>query len=215
MAKFIKDKSGQEILLGEGGEQVMMSWEKPLMEACIDILLPNVRGTVLEIGFGLGLSANRIQAYDPAQHIIIEMDPDVLIRAREWAKDKPSVKIIQGRWQDVLPSVKQYIKSFDAIFFDPTPQKQFKNYVQNYQMVYDTYIFIEICLGHHMHCGSKISFFASNAHWITSFKYRKLLMENPIVHHEFKIIDANVPANCRYRTNKNKHLVPVLTKIQQ
>jgi len=216
MSKYIKDKSGQEILLSDDGVQVMMGWEKPLMEACINILQPNVSGgTVLEVGFGLGLSANRIQYYKPARHVIIECDPDVIKKAREWAKDKENVKILEGTWQDMLPEAKKVCTSYSAIFFDATPQSKFKNYVKIYQLVYDTYIFIDVCLGNHMHCGSKISFFVSSYHWITDFKYRKLLIENPIVQHEFKMMDINVPNNCRYRTNKFKHLVPVLTKISQ
>lgn len=109
---FERDQYGKEILLKDGSLQVMMEWEKPYMEACVEALNP--QGDILEIGFGLGYSADAIQKHQPKSHTIIECDPVVLKRAREWAKDKPSVKILEGMWQDELSRLGQ----FDAIFFD-------------------------------------------------------------------------------------------------
>lgn len=69
----------------DGNLQVMMEWEKPYMEACIDALKPI--GDVLEVGFGLGYSSTRIQKYHPKSHTIIECDPTVVQKAKEWAKN--------------------------------------------------------------------------------------------------------------------------------
>jgi hypothetical protein len=113
--EFGVDERGEEILLKEGRYQVMMAWEKPYMEACIDALKPS--GDVLEVGFGLGYSASRIQSYHPKTHTIIECDPAVIARAKEWAKDKANVTIIEKTWQEALPS----LDKFDAIFFDDYP----------------------------------------------------------------------------------------------
>ena len=63
------DKYGKEILLQDGKHQVMMEWEKPYMEACIDKLQP--KGDVLEIGFGMGYSATAIQKYKPKLAICV------------------------------------------------------------------------------------------------------------------------------------------------
>lgn len=108
---FNKDEFGKEILL-KNGNQVMMEWEKPYMEACIQALNP--KGDVLEIGFGLGYSANAIQNHRPKSHTIIENDPVVLEQARSWAKQHPNVKIVEGSWQEQLDKLGQ----FDSIFFD-------------------------------------------------------------------------------------------------
>lgn len=51
---------------------------------------------VFEIGFGLGYSADAIQQRSPKKHVIIDCDPVVLKRAREWAKNKAGVQIIEG-----------------------------------------------------------------------------------------------------------------------
>ena len=55
MNAFQIDNNNQEILLSAANHQVMMEWEKPYMEACIDELKP--KGNVLEIGFGMGYYA--------------------------------------------------------------------------------------------------------------------------------------------------------------
>ncbi|MEN9343934.1 MAG: hypothetical protein RLZZ453_721 [Chlamydiota bacterium] len=113
--EYGKDEKGQDILLKDGKFQVMMAWEKPYMHACIDALQP--KGDVLEIGFGLGFSAERIQSYNPKSHTIVEFHPEVLKKAREWAKSRPNVILVEGTWQEVLPS----LGVFDSIFFDDYP----------------------------------------------------------------------------------------------
>jgi len=113
--EFLHDENGQEVLLKDDRFQVMMEWEKPYMEACIDALQPT--GDVLEIGFGCGYAASRIQSYNPKSHTIIEYHPVVAKKAREWAKGRPNVVIIENTWQKALNS----LGVFDAIFFDDYP----------------------------------------------------------------------------------------------
>ena len=51
--RYVKDTSGNDLLEDEDSiHQVMMEWEKPYMEKCIEMLEPS--GNVLEIGFGFG-----------------------------------------------------------------------------------------------------------------------------------------------------------------
>jgi len=94
----------------------MMEWEKPYMEACIDALKPT--GDVLEVGFGLGYSANHIQSYNPKSHTIIECDPAVIEKMKEWEKTVPGpIHIVENTWQKALPT----FGKFDCIFFDDYP----------------------------------------------------------------------------------------------
>ena len=113
--EFTHDEHGKELLLKEGKFQVMMEWEKPYMEACIDALKPF--GDVLEIGFGCGYSATRIQTYQPLSHTIIECDPVVAELARQFSQKHPHTTIIKNTWQNTLDS----LGIFDAIFFDDYP----------------------------------------------------------------------------------------------
>ena len=109
------DEYGKEILLQYNKHQVMMEWEKPYMEACIDKLQP--QGDVLEIGFGMGYSATQIQKYKPKSHTIIEMDSLVIKRLKKWAKDYDNIIVVEGTWQSQMKNLGQ----FDEIFFDDFP----------------------------------------------------------------------------------------------
>jgi hypothetical protein len=113
--EYGKDAFGKEVLLKDGKFQVMMEWERPYMQACIEALKPF--GDVLEIGFGLGYSADCIQAACPKSHTIIEYHPAVAAKAREWAKSHPNAKIVEDTWQNAMPK----LGVFDCIFFDDYP----------------------------------------------------------------------------------------------
>ena len=114
--EYTKDVCGNDILQDETGRhQVMMEWEKPYMEACIDKL--DISGSVLEIGFGLGYSAHRIcSAPNITKYTVIECCPIVWEKVENFKKKFPSVNInlIKGRWQDVLCTCGKY----DRCFFD-------------------------------------------------------------------------------------------------
>ncbi|GER38096.1 ankyrin repeat family protein [Striga asiatica] len=93
---------------------VMMAWEKPLMEAHANAICSR-GGHILNIGFGMGLVDIAIQQYSPVCHTIVEAHPEVYARMLQtgWG-EKKNVKIIFGRWQDVLSQ----LESYDGIFFD-------------------------------------------------------------------------------------------------
>ena len=95
----------------ESNGVLMMAWEAPLMKAHASIV---ARGDVLEIGFGMGISAQFIQEIGVTSHTIVEIHPVIAERAREWAKDKPNVKIIEGDWYESLDLLGKY----DGIFYD-------------------------------------------------------------------------------------------------
>ncbi|KAG9305807.1 hypothetical protein G9A89_001096 [Geosiphon pyriformis] len=94
---------------------VMMGWERPLMDRHAEIICTNEGLDILNIGFGLGLVDDAIQRYKPRSHTIIEAHTDVFSHMIEkgWDK-KPGIKIIFGRWQDVL----EQLETYDGIFFD-------------------------------------------------------------------------------------------------
>ncbi|XP_059459628.1 protein arginine N-methyltransferase 2 [Corylus avellana] len=106
---FSEDK-----LMDSDSKAVMMAWEKPLMEAHAKAVCSG-GGHILNIGFGMGLVDTAIQQYAPAMHTIVEAHPEVYERMLRtgWGK-KDNVKIIFGRWQDVLSQ----LESYDGIFFD-------------------------------------------------------------------------------------------------
>ena len=93
--------------------EVMMDWEKPLMSASAAYICEN-GGDILEIGFGMGISAGYMHSHSISTHTIIENHPDVIPKAKEWANGKSNVTIISQSWADVTGSLGTY----DGIFYD-------------------------------------------------------------------------------------------------
>ena len=94
---------------------IMHIGEKSLMNKLAEIATKN-GGDILEIGFGMHLSADSIQSNpNVTSHTIIEVHSEVYKSALEWAKDKKNVEIILGDWIDILP-LKD--KKFDGVLHD-------------------------------------------------------------------------------------------------
>ena len=93
--------------------EVMMDWEDPLMSASVAYVCQN-GGDILEIGFGMGISAGYIQSHSINSHTIIENHPDIIPRAQAWASGKSNVTIITGSWYEV----KDNLPTYDGLFYD-------------------------------------------------------------------------------------------------
>lgn len=104
-----------DLLLDGEGYAVMMAWEQPLMEQHAKFVCPQPGLRVLNVGFGMGIVDTELQKLGPASHTIIEAHPDVLAKMRDqgWP-DRPGVRIVPGRWQDVIDQ----LGPFDGVFFD-------------------------------------------------------------------------------------------------
>ena len=98
-----------------GDEEViiMMDWEHPIMSASAAYVTEG-GGDILEIGFGMGISANYIQSHSISSHTIIEPHPKIVEKAVEWSSGKSNVTIISQSWADVTGSLGTY----DGIFYD-------------------------------------------------------------------------------------------------
>jgi hypothetical protein len=94
--------------------EVMMEWETPIMNKMAEVTV-SAGDHVLECGFGMGILSDAVQARNPASHTIVECHPDVIIKLKEWAADKPSVIIKEGKWMDLLSDE---VTRYDAILMD-------------------------------------------------------------------------------------------------
>ncbi len=99
-----------------GGRQVMQAWERPLME----VLAREVAGgDVLEVGFGMGISAREIMKFGCRTYTVIEAHPEIAGHAREWGeKQGCPFTVLEGFWQDLVPGLEP---RFDGILFDTFP----------------------------------------------------------------------------------------------
>ena len=210
MNKFQIDENNEEILLSATNAQVMMEWEKPYMEASIDVLKPI--GDVLEIGFGCGYSATQIMKYTPKSYTFIECDSVVIKRAKEWIKNYPNVPIyiVEGRWQEKLHS----LGTFDEIYFDDYPlditkdSKDIEKAISQKRLN----IFVDRCIQNHTRIGSKISFYLSGNPREINFLSSDTL---PFVKTILIPMNIEIPTNCRYRNHEEKCTIPLVEKIRE
>jgi guanidinoacetate N-methyltransferase len=115
-----------------GGWQVMQAWERPLMAALADIVCEG-RGDVLEVGFGMGISATEIMNRGCATYTVIEAHPVIAEKARIWASAQPvRVEVIEGFWEDVVPALG---RRFDAILFDTYPMSESERHKNHYPFI--------------------------------------------------------------------------------
>ncbi len=90
---------------------VMMKWEDEIMKKSAEYICQS-KGDILEIGFGMGICSDYIQAQGVKSHTIVEIHPQVIEKLKVWASDKNNVTIIEGDWTDVN------IGKYDGILLD-------------------------------------------------------------------------------------------------
>ena len=219
MNTYGSDSNGQDVLLSIDGGQVMMEWEKPYMDASIDYLSP--KGDVLEIGFGLGYSATRIvEKWRPKSYTVIECDPIVLVRAREWAQEmrtlvgsdegtQTRIRIIEGRWQDVLGG----LGVFDEIYFDdyPLDVTQESSDMEKILSRKRINVFVDICIQLHTRIGSKLCWYLNAIGNVGLSSDTE-----PFVTVCSRVIDIHIPDTCSYRdVGVQKCMIPLVTKVKE
>jgi protein arginine N-methyltransferase 2 len=99
-----------------GEKAVMMDWEDTIMYASAQYVAEN-GGNILEIGYGMGISANYIQSFRPKSHIIVEIHPEIARVASGWGRKQEGVTILQGDWFKLKKEI-QANAPYDGIFYD-------------------------------------------------------------------------------------------------
>jgi methylase of polypeptide subunit release factors len=112
--------------------QVMQYWERPLMGALARLVTRAPGVKILEVGFGLGLSAQAILDRGCSDYTVIEAHPAVAERARAWARDQRiPVRVVEGLWQDSL----ECLGRFDGILFDTYPTNELEYGEEQFEFV--------------------------------------------------------------------------------
>ena len=181
------------------GHPVMEAWEKPYMKKIASIACSN-GGKVLEVGFGMGISAGYIQQHKIEEHVIIEANAEVFTKLEEFAKiAKHPVNPLFGFWQDVVKSIPS--NSFDGILFDTYPIKKdqirksrFEFFSTAYRLLKKKGVFTYFC--------SEIE--------LTSFE-RQRLNEAGFNNMNGVLCQVNPPNNCLY-WQSNVILAPTIIK---
>lgn len=101
------------------GHPVMERWENDYMKALARIAATN-GGTVLEVGFGMGISAGFLQTHDIQRHIVIEANRDVFKKVRAFAATaRVPMQTLFGFWEEVTKTLPD--ESVSGILFDTYP----------------------------------------------------------------------------------------------
>src|SRR5262249_53468177 len=101
-----------------GDVTVMEDWQTKLMRRLAEIVTQH-HADVLEVGFGLGLSATAIQEFGAKSHTVVECNAAIVDRFTRWKSEHAAAKIelLEGRWQDCIDRLGLY----DGILFDIYP----------------------------------------------------------------------------------------------
>ncbi len=106
-------KTSREIVFR--GHTVMSEAEQPYLKALIGLMARKQIESVLEIGYGLGITAELIQeTLHPRAHHIVEVEQSILNDCREFCCQYSGAKAIAGKYDTAA-----YPQQYDLLFFDP------------------------------------------------------------------------------------------------
>ena len=109
--------------------EVMMSWEQPIMTKMAEVAVAE-GDHVLECGFGMGILSNAVQARNPASHTIVECHPQVIVKLKAWAADKPNVIIKEGKWADLISEGTRYNAILMDTYVDDNLHTEFDTFAE-------------------------------------------------------------------------------------
>lgn len=197
--KYVKDICGNDMLTDEHEvHQVMMEWEIPYMKDSIKKFDP--KGSVLEIGFGMGYSATQIcQMEGVTSYTVIECSPIVWERFETWKKEMETnidIILIKGRWQDILQTLGKY----DSVYFDD----------YNGDSMVDVYTrfnkFLYEILNEHVNIGTRICHYSTTNK--DNYQHINCISFNC---YDYKI---NIPKHCNYARGEEMY-IPIYTVISE
>jgi guanidinoacetate N-methyltransferase len=186
------------------GKEVMEDWETGYMQALAQIATSR-GGVILELGYGMGISASEIQSADIESHVVVECHPEVIKKCVTDNADAISsgrLHVFSGLWQDVTLHLAP--ESFDGILFDTYPIKQ------------------DEMIGPHMYFfdeahrllkpGGVLTYYSDEATGFRPPHMERLLQAGFLEENiGFQICDVEPPENCEYWQDPTI-IAPIVTK---
>lgn len=115
------------------GHPVMQAWEAPYM-AELARIATSQGGRVLEVGFGMAISATAVQQYKIDEHIIMEANADVYKRLEAFAVKYPKTTPMgPALWQDSISKIPD--ASIDGILYDTYPLNKEEQHVHQFEFL--------------------------------------------------------------------------------
>lgn len=170
--------------------QVMQRWEDGYMKS-LAAIATSKGGNVLEVGFGMGISAGYIQKSKKINsHTVIECHPAVIEFAKKMFNQKLKsgrLELLEGFWEDITPNLPE--KLYDGILFDSCPLDSGVEFFQFFPF------FEEAC--RLLKDEGIFTYFSDEATEISS-EHRKELETAGFKNIGFKICKVHPPKSCEY-----------------
>ena len=186
------------------GHPVMEDWEIGYMQKLAQIASSN-HGTVLEVGYGLGLSAKALQSNGIDVHYVIECHPDVVTKCVQdfhQAIAENRMHVLSGFWEDVtslLPG-----ESFDGILFDTYPLSEEQIHSNHFWFFEEAYRLLKP--------GGIFTYYSDEATNFSDLHLAKLKAAGfKKKNIRYEICKVNPPKNCEYWQEKTI-LAPIVRK---
>jgi guanidinoacetate N-methyltransferase len=184
------------------GEPVMEDWEEPYMEILADIATMH-GGVVLEVGYGMGISARFIQERQITRHLIIEANHEVAEQARAFAKTcSIDTRILEGLWQDEIGKIPD--GTLDGILFDTYPLSDKELYQNHFNFFPHAFSKLKI--------GGVLTYYSDEIITFSDVHIKRLVAagfrRDQI---QGKSVPVQPPADCEY-WKANTILAPVVLK---
>ena len=116
------------------GHPVMQRWETPYMGKLAEVATRK-GGRVVEVGFGMAISATAVQSHPIDEHIIMEANGDVFKRLEEFAAGAPSKVTPLGPdlWQNSINKIED--ESVDGILYDTYPLNKEEQHTHQFEFL--------------------------------------------------------------------------------
>ena len=174
-------------------QQVMQSWEWPYMKAMAKAVTEG-QGDVLELGFGMGISATYIQEFGCRSYTVVEYNEDVQKKFAKWKENYPGrdIRLIPGKWQDVVDQLDNY----DGIFFDTyhLSEEEFVKYIIE-DVTFGAHFFETAA--NHLRDGGVFSYYSNEIDSVSRRTQRRLFQYFKSI--SFEVVDGlKPPPDCDY-----------------
>lgn len=185
--------------------QVMQRWESNYMKSLAAIATSG-GGDILEVGFGMGISARYIQkSMKINSHTIAECHPEVIKSASDLFREDIAsrrVRLIEGFWEDRTPEIPD--ESFDGILFDSCPLDSGVEYFQFFPFFKEAHRLLKE--------GGTFTYFSDEATEISDTHRQELIKAGFRAEDiNFKICKVNPPISCEYWKH-NTIVSPIVKK---
>lgn len=122
-----------EVRLDIDGHPVMQAWEANYM-AELARIATSKGGRVLEVGFGMAISATAVQQFPIKEHIIMEANAGVFKRLQAFAVKYPNVTPMgPALWQDSISKIAD--ASIDGILYDTYPLNKEEQHIHQFEFL--------------------------------------------------------------------------------